>query len=437
MSEHGIHEPYAGYDALVTYLRSQTNKSYKGFLDLNRNVIIGLLPSNPIWIDLDNAWSSRFLDEAKMLDQGTFAELKKKVNLERNENRLQFFWEGVIRDYKKISVKIKLKEFAYKIIFLESPECIPEEFNPQNLYLCGICQNEILPQLIKAITILPCGHLFHRDCIERDQKFSNPYCPLCPKEQGIENYDYNHYHNDSVNDNGFGDGSDNGTGDSDNGAGNGTSSGSSNGAGSSGTVENNDNSSDNDARNGTVENNDNSSDNDAGNGTGNGLGNGAGNGTDSGFGVDTDPHPPRRPRHPRHRSYVRDSSYHPRRVPIHNPYYNHDHVNDAPVVNNHHENDDNNHTMMDSGNLDILEPDNHCEDINNEGYEDINNEGFEDINNEGYEDINNEGESSLQSRGIKRFPETSEGLYLLLNVYTYQYIIRLLPGCPRKFQKMS
>ncbi|RHZ66323.1 hypothetical protein Glove_308g36 [Diversispora epigaea] len=458
MSKHRIHEPYAGYDTLVTYLRSQTNKSYKGFLEPNRNIIVEYLYSNPIWINPDS----------------------KKVNLERNKNRLQSFWEGVIRNYKRISVKIKLKEFVYKIIFLDSLECIPEEFNPQNSYLCGICQNEILQllkaitillyghlfyrnyiehnqifsnpyctlfnalltlslptgvirnykrisvkiklkefvykiifldslecipeefnpqnsylcgicqneilQLLKAITILLYGHLFYRNYIEHNQIFSNPYCTLCQDYDHIDNYDYHHYHNDGIS-SGSIKAVDN------------NESGSSNDAGSSGTVDQNDSSSDN------------GSDNDAGNGVGS-------SGSNYTVLVLTPTlhvilrhpcHPPRRschpshrprhpshrPRHPSHRSYVRNSSYYSHRVQIYNYFYNQDHVNSAPIVNNHHENDDNNHTMMDNGtvqDLDILEQNNINGTNNNyENYHDHEPDNYyEDINNNGFEDINNE-----------------------------------------------
>ncbi|RHZ72260.1 hypothetical protein Glove_243g93 [Diversispora epigaea] len=96
-------------------------------------------------------------------------------------------------------------------------------------------ENEILPQLLKAITILLC----------------------------IENYDYYHYHNNSINNSSFGNSFNNGTGNFDNDTKNNTSNSSSNGAGSFGIVKNNDNSFDNNVRNST----DNGSSNNANNGT--------------------------------------------------------------------------------------------------------------------------------------------------------------------------
>ncbi|RGB33706.1 hypothetical protein C1646_669115 [Rhizophagus diaphanus] len=230
MSDHGIHEPYIGYNTLVAYLESRTNWSYRGFLEQNHNIMIS-----------------------------------------------------------------ELKGFAYKIIFHENPNCIPEEYNPQNLYFCGICNEEILPQLLKPITILTCRHLFHRNCIEQNQFLPVLSCPLCqnPKEQ-----DYNSVNIDS---------------------------------GSIRAVD--DNGSGNDARNDTSCGSDSS---------GSSSSNSADNGTVSDSGVGICPHPPRRPFRRPHQCCIRDSSYHPRKVLNSQSEL---HVNDASV-NDHHENDNINNTMI-------------------------------------------------------------------------------------------
>ncbi|CAB4441088.1 unnamed protein product [Rhizophagus irregularis] len=87
----------------------------------------------------------------------------------------------------------------------------------------------------------------------------------------------------------------------------------------------------------------NGSGNDAGNGTGCGGSGSSGSGSDSG--VSIGPHPLHHPF--RHQCCIRDSSYHPCKVLNSQSQL---HVN----VDGHHENDDNNHTMMGNGDLGAL-----------------------------------------------------------------------------------
>ncbi|GBC09044.1 hypothetical protein RclHR1_08580003 [Rhizophagus clarus] len=216
MSDHEIHEPYTCYNTLIAYLRSRTNRSYRGFLELNRDVIASSLSSDLNWNDLDNAWSSRFLDEAERtvdfggkVDYVPFFITKQKVALltlltlkqvesEQNGNGLKEYWKQVIKEHIRNSAQIQLKGFAYKIIFYENLERIPEEFNPQVSYLCEICQKEIFPQLSQSITILTCRYLFHRSCIEHSQ-FS--CCPICQeKERDHDNIPIDEFY-DAHNDN--------------------------------------------------------------------------------------------------------------------------------------------------------------------------------------------------------------------------------------------
>lgn len=194
---------YPGYDALVTYLRYQVKRSYRGFLELNRNVIIASLSSNLDTEELDNLWSCHFLCEAKEIltqenREESFVKLKEKVEFERSCKWLKQYWDGVIKDYRRT----QLKRFAYKIIYYETPERIPEEHQKSDL--CGICRNELLPQLTEHITILTCGHLFHWQCIERIS--FEPCCPFCSEEQGstkkrtIDNSDERNEYDDHDND---------------------------------------------------------------------------------------------------------------------------------------------------------------------------------------------------------------------------------------------
>src|ERR1044071_2797725 len=72
---------YAGYDELDLYLKQHRNKSLLSFLTHNRDVIVSSLTFSVIshWSDLHNSWASRFLYEAKRIDESGFASLEKKV----------------------------------------------------------------------------------------------------------------------------------------------------------------------------------------------------------------------------------------------------------------------------------------------------------------------------------------------------------------------
>ncbi|CAG8617294.1 4401_t:CDS:2, partial [Diversispora eburnea] len=101
MSKCGTHEPYVGYNAIRD------------------------------WKELDNGWALKFLREAEKLGQENFTNLKTKNN-----------------------VRARLKRFAYKVIFYNTPQQIPEEVDTQESVLCGVCLDEIDPQILKPITIL-------------------------------------------------------------------------------------------------------------------------------------------------------------------------------------------------------------------------------------------------------------------------------------------
>ncbi|CAG8551037.1 6148_t:CDS:2, partial [Diversispora eburnea] len=138
MSEHGTHESYAGYNAIYD------------------------------WKELDNSWALKFLQEAERLEgQENFTNLKEKVEIERSCKWLKPYWDDVIKEYRRT----QLKRFAYKIIYHETPEQIPEK--NQKLDLCGICNKELFPQLTERITILTCGHLFHWHIEEHNFDYNN------------------------------------------------------------------------------------------------------------------------------------------------------------------------------------------------------------------------------------------------------------------------
>ncbi|GES87571.1 hypothetical protein GLOIN_2v1824437 [Rhizophagus clarus] len=107
-----ITETYIGYEALVSYLNeSKNNWTYKGFLNLNQDVISASLPSltnssltSIKWQSFDITWYKRFLEcSQRLLEPNTFVELKKKMNTEHlcYPNRLQAYWKEVIKECEK------------------------------------------------------------------------------------------------------------------------------------------------------------------------------------------------------------------------------------------------------------------------------------------------------------------------------------------------
>ncbi|CAG8734195.1 17732_t:CDS:2, partial [Acaulospora morrowiae] len=199
MSEQRTRELYIGYNALIDYLQTYNNKSYRSFLELNRNTIISAIVSSTTrlnWNDLDNAWST-ISAQVQTLAFGKGLLILGKgidyVTFERSCKWLMPYWDGIIKDYKRA----QLKSFAYKIIYYETPEQIPEE--NQKSDLCGICHEELLPQLTEDIAILTCAHLFHWKCL--GHIFLRPRCPICSEEYGssrkrvIDN-EYDNHNND-------------------------------------------------------------------------------------------------------------------------------------------------------------------------------------------------------------------------------------------------
>ncbi|RHZ54575.1 hypothetical protein Glove_426g12 [Diversispora epigaea] len=144
---------------------------------LNRDVIISSLTVICDWNDLDNGWATKFLREAERLeDQENFKNLKDKsagseggigyVKLERCGFGLRTYWKGIIEQHKRDNARARLKIFAYKVISYDAQQ-IPEEF--QESVLCGVCLNEINPQISEPVTILICGHIFHHICLKRGE----------------------------------------------------------------------------------------------------------------------------------------------------------------------------------------------------------------------------------------------------------------------------
>ncbi|CAG8662545.1 22483_t:CDS:2, partial [Rhizophagus irregularis] len=79
MSTSNFDETYMGRDILVSYLQQHQDKSYFGFLSCSRDTIVtSSMLFSASWINLDSSWLSRFLDEAKRLNQDNFTALNEK-----------------------------------------------------------------------------------------------------------------------------------------------------------------------------------------------------------------------------------------------------------------------------------------------------------------------------------------------------------------------
>ncbi|CAG8492596.1 43315_t:CDS:1, partial [Gigaspora margarita] len=72
-----------------------------------------------------------------------------------------------------------LETFALNILKNSSPNKIVSNVNVTELEPCTLCNQELFLYKIKRpITLLTCGHIFHRDCIESSIKI----CSKCPKQ---------------------------------------------------------------------------------------------------------------------------------------------------------------------------------------------------------------------------------------------------------------
>ncbi|GBB98985.1 hypothetical protein RclHR1_03390001 [Rhizophagus clarus] len=96
-------EKYPGQDILISYLKKQSNRSYYGFLNLHRDVIIDSLTLDLYYDDLNNAWISNYIREVEntFSDQEIVKALKNKINLECSnyKKELQIYWQKIIKEY--------------------------------------------------------------------------------------------------------------------------------------------------------------------------------------------------------------------------------------------------------------------------------------------------------------------------------------------------
>ncbi|POG80510.1 hypothetical protein GLOIN_2v1800431 [Rhizophagus irregularis DAOM 181602=DAOM 197198] len=85
---------YPGQDTLISYLKKQNNKSYRGFLILHKNIVVASVTSDLKWNDLDNAWAGNYIREAEKIF------VDQQLNIERLEYKKEFksFWKIVIQE---------------------------------------------------------------------------------------------------------------------------------------------------------------------------------------------------------------------------------------------------------------------------------------------------------------------------------------------------
>ncbi|PKC66425.1 hypothetical protein RhiirA1_459747 [Rhizophagus irregularis] len=99
-----------GRDILVSYLQQHQDKSYFGFLSCSRDTIVtSSMLFSASWINLDSSWLSRFLDEAKRLNQDNFTALNEKIKKERlrRADHLKDYWCSIIQECKKKRVLLE------------------------------------------------------------------------------------------------------------------------------------------------------------------------------------------------------------------------------------------------------------------------------------------------------------------------------------------
>ncbi|CAB4424721.1 unnamed protein product [Rhizophagus irregularis] len=101
-----VTENYIGYDALVSYLESK-NPTYRGFLNLNRDIIISSLNSLTNssltldkWQSFDITWYKRYLYVAKLLEPDIFVTIENKIKTEHLQRikELQIYWQEIIKE---------------------------------------------------------------------------------------------------------------------------------------------------------------------------------------------------------------------------------------------------------------------------------------------------------------------------------------------------
>src|SRR6185369_9796087 len=69
---------------------------------------------------------------------------------------------------------------AFALNILKELGILADGVSIPEMDLCSGCREEILATPPKSITILLCGHIFHRTCIEKDLSLTVTGVPKCP-----------------------------------------------------------------------------------------------------------------------------------------------------------------------------------------------------------------------------------------------------------------
>ncbi|RIB15081.1 hypothetical protein C2G38_1606393 [Gigaspora rosea] len=93
------------------------NRSYIGFLFHHHQEVVTTTPFNTDWNNLDHAWSTRYLKVIETLDESS-ENLQEKVNREREYNRLEEYWTGIIEE-RQLREELREDEEEYERFRIE------------------------------------------------------------------------------------------------------------------------------------------------------------------------------------------------------------------------------------------------------------------------------------------------------------------------------
>uniref|UniRef100_U9TPS0 Uncharacterized protein n=1 Tax=Rhizophagus irregularis (strain DAOM 181602 / DAOM 197198 / MUCL 43194) TaxID=747089 RepID=U9TPS0_RHIID len=130
---------YPGQDTLISYLKKQSNKSYRGFLKLHHDIIMNSLTSDLKWYNLDNAWASNYIREAE------------KIFVDQQE--LQAYWQRVIKEYEKENLVPKKKSHSKDTIKVLTKD-LSETSQKQNQNENYMTKQDEYPETSKIIYLL-------------------------------------------------------------------------------------------------------------------------------------------------------------------------------------------------------------------------------------------------------------------------------------------
>ncbi|GBC08890.1 hypothetical protein RclHR1_08470001 [Rhizophagus clarus] len=176
---------YIGYEALISYLTESKNWSYRGFLNLNQDVIIAStssLTSSPLtlakWQNFNVTWYIRFLNIAKeLLEPNTFA----IVNTEYSQRKkdLQAFWQEVIKECKKKNIVTTIPEKTIAIDKCEKENIVSTI--PKDTVIIEECEKKNISITTPEEIIIPEETVIEK-CEEKNIMITTAIDEECEKE---------------------------------------------------------------------------------------------------------------------------------------------------------------------------------------------------------------------------------------------------------------